>query len=58
MNRIASEKPLVGLPLNDVLSWKRPANPAGCFCETGSREHKWGMIFEVIHFALVQKDSA
>ncbi|MDB6027491.1 MAG: hypothetical protein JWM68_3714 [Verrucomicrobiales bacterium] len=58
MSRLTAEKPLLGRPLNDVLTWKRPVNPAGCFCEAGSREHKWGMIFEVIHFALAQKGSA
>jgi hypothetical protein len=58
MNRLAEDKPLLGCPLNEILSWKRAANPAGCFCEASSREHKWGMIFEVIHFALAQKGSA
>jgi hypothetical protein len=58
MSRVAAEKPLVGLPLNEVLSWKRAANPAGCFCEADSRQHKWGMIFEVIHYTLAQKGSA
>jgi hypothetical protein len=54
MNRIASEKPLLGRPLNDVLTWERATNPAGCYCEAASREHKWGLVFEVIHFALAQ----
>ncbi len=58
MSRVAADQPLLGRPLNDVLAWKRAANPAGCFCEAASREHKWGMIFEVIHFALAQKGSA
>ncbi len=58
MNLVAAEKPLVGCPLNDVLAWKRSSNPAGCHCEVGSREHKWGMVFEVLHFALAQKGAA
>jgi hypothetical protein len=55
MSRIAAEKPLLNRPLNDVLSWKRGFNPAGCHCETESREHKWALVFEVIHFALVHR---
>ncbi len=52
---VAAEKPLLGRPLNDVLSWNRSPNPAGCQCDAGSREHKWGLVFEVIHFALAQQ---
>jgi hypothetical protein len=52
--QVEAEKPLLGRPLNEVLAWKRAPNPAGCNCEAGSREHKWGIVFEVIHFALAQ----
>jgi hypothetical protein len=58
MSQIAAEKPFVGCPLNDVLAWKRSVNPAGCNCEAASREHKWGMVFEVIHFALAQRGAS
>jgi hypothetical protein len=54
MRQVEAEKPLLGCPLNEVLAWKRSSNPAGCNCEAGSREHKWGIVFEVIHFALAQ----
>jgi hypothetical protein len=54
---IATEKPLLGRPLNDVLTWVRPANPSGCFCDVERREHKWGLVFEVIHFALAQREN-
>lgn len=57
MSRVAAEKPLVGRPLNDVLAWKRSFHPAGCYCDAASREHKWGMVFEVIHFTLAQKEA-
>jgi hypothetical protein len=56
--RVAAEKPLLGRPLNDVLAWMRSPSPAGCQCEAGSREHKWGLVFEVIHFALAQRERA
>jgi hypothetical protein len=26
-----------------------------CYCEPKSRQHKWGLVLETIHFALVQK---
>ena len=56
MGSIADEKPLLGRPLNDVLSWERAANPSGCYCDIERRLHKWGLIFEVIHHALVQNE--
>jgi hypothetical protein len=55
---VQSEKPLLGRPLNDVLNWERPCNPAGCYCDPASRQHKWGLVFEVIHYALVQREIA
>jgi hypothetical protein len=56
MVAIDHEKPLLGQPLNDVLAWQRQATGAGCSCEPGDRKHKWGLVFETIHFALVQRD--
>jgi hypothetical protein len=53
---IANEKPLLGRPLNEVLAWNRQFSPAGCYCDAASREHKWGLVLEVIHYALVQKE--
>jgi len=54
MGSIANEKPLLGRSLNDVLAWERAANPSGCYCDIERRMHKWGLVFEVIHHALVQ----
>jgi hypothetical protein len=56
MDDIAREKPLLGRSLNDVLGWERPAMPSGCYCDIARRTHKWGLVFEVIHFALVQQE--
>ena len=39
-------------PLGDVLEWQRPRLGPGCFCEVESREHKWGLVLETIHYAL------
>jgi hypothetical protein len=57
MQSIATERPLLGRPLNEVLAWVRPPNPSGCYCDQERRNHKWGLVFEVIHFALVQREA-
>jgi hypothetical protein len=55
--RIATEKPLLGGFLDQVLAWPRPYSPAGCYCDQDSRQHKWGLVFEVLHFALAQREA-
>jgi len=57
VSAIASEKPLLGRPLNAVLDWTRPKSPAGCYCDADSRQHKWGLVFEVLHYALAQRQN-
>jgi len=52
---IATEHPLAGRPLDAVLSWARPMSSAGCYCDASSREHKWGLVLETIHFALAER---
>ena len=52
MATIAVERPLHGQPLDDVIRWTRANSPAGCYCETESRQHKWGLVLETIHYAL------
>jgi hypothetical protein len=58
MNAIQSERPLGGQPLNAVLSWQRPTCAPGCYCDAASRDHKWGLVLETLHYALVQKELA
>ena len=58
MDAIGAERPLLGRPLDAVLSWERPTAPAGCLCEAGSRAHKWGLALEVIHYALAHAPRA
>lgn len=52
MASIAVERPLHGQPLDDVIRWTRANSPAGCYCEAESRQHKWGLVLETIHYAL------
>jgi hypothetical protein len=54
MSAIASERPLLGRPLDDVLAWPRQSRSSGCYCDADSRLHKWGLAFEAIHFALAR----
>jgi hypothetical protein len=58
MSAIDHEKPLSGERLDAVLSWHREPNAAGCYCDSASRNHKWGLVLETIHYALVQQELA
>jgi hypothetical protein len=58
MASIEGEQPLLGHPLEAVLRWPRGRGPAGCYCAATSREHKWGLALETLHFALAQNDPA
>jgi hypothetical protein len=58
MAAIDREKPLKGRTVNAVLEWRREPSGAGCYCEASSRDHKWGLVLETIHYALVQKELA
>jgi hypothetical protein len=53
---IESEQPLLGRPLNEILTFQRRFSPSGCYCNADSRTHKWGLVLEVIHYALVQRE--
>jgi hypothetical protein len=53
---ITNECPLASRLLDDVLSWNRPFSPAACYCDADSRMHKWGLVLEVIHFALATRE--
>lgn len=53
MRTITSEKPLLGKSLDDVFSWEDfKFNPSGCYCTKPARDHKWGIVLEVVHYAL------
>jgi hypothetical protein len=54
---IEREQPLLGQALNAVFAWQRPNDLAGCYCEPASRKHKWGLVLETIHYALVQRET-
>ena len=50
--------PLLGRRLDEVLTWQRPVCSARVLLRGGqSREHKWGLALETIHFALAERES-
>ena len=55
METVAGERPLRGQRLDDVLHWSRPNSPAGCYCDVESRQHKWGLVLETIHYTLAEE---
>lgn len=52
---IEQEKPLLGKSINAVLTWEHTTKHCGCYCDQPSRNHKWRIVYEVIHYALVQR---
>jgi hypothetical protein len=58
MVAIEQDRPLLGKPLNNVLAWQRPTTGPGCYCEPSARKHKWGLVLETIHHALVQREGS
>ena len=42
--------------MNEVLTWQRASSPSGCYCDADRRAHKWGLVLEVIHYALAQRE--
>jgi hypothetical protein len=56
MASIAAERPLLGRRLDEVLTWRRAVCSTGCYCEPASREHKWGLVLETIHYALAERE--
>ena len=57
MSEIEEEKPLLGKSLDEVLKWIRTFDPEGCYCKSDSRNYKWGLVFEVIHYTLAQHEN-
>ena len=54
MAAIEREKPLPGSRSTTCSAWDRPAIGAGLLLRAGSRQHKWGLVLETIHFALAR----
>jgi hypothetical protein len=58
MAAVDREKPLLGEPLDRVLTWDGAATAAGCYCQASDRMHKWRIVLETIHYALAQRENS
>lgn len=56
MRAVTADQPLLGRPLEAVIGWRRGDSAAGCYCEAASREHKWGLALETLHYALARRE--
>lgn len=56
LDAIANDRPLAGAPLDEILNWNRPACAAGCYCDDDSRQHKWGLVLETLHYAIARRE--
>ena len=56
MAAVQGEKPLEGERLDAVLSWQMAPDAAGCYCEASSRQHKWNLVLQTIHYALAKQE--
>jgi len=41
-----------------VLAWNAAQSAAGCYCELSDRLHKWRLVLETIHYALVEREGS
>jgi hypothetical protein len=57
MAAVDVDKPLLGEPIDRVLSWPAPTSGAGCYCQPSDRIHKWRLVLETLHFALAQREA-
>lgn len=55
LSTIRQEQSMVGKPLKEVFRWQRPASAPACLCEAASRDHKWGLVLETVHYALANQ---
>jgi len=53
LSEIESWNELTGCSLSEVLSWAPDINPAACLCMPGNRNHKWKMVMQTVHYALM-----
>jgi hypothetical protein len=52
LGALENEKPLLGKTLDQAIDWDARISPAGCVCTQGSRNHKWNIVLQTLHFAL------
>jgi hypothetical protein len=56
MAEMDSYQPLIGMRLDDALAWNPPISQSGCLCSQAAQNHKWRIVLQTIHFALVNHE--
>ncbi len=56
--RMRDFQPLVGQPLDDVLTWDPDLKMSGCMCSSLDQAHKWRVALQAIHFGIKQRGTA
>jgi len=54
LREIEHDQPLLGHPLDDVLTWSFPETTSGCYCQRHVGLRKWGLVLSTIHYALAR----
>ena len=47
--------PLLGRPLDEALDWGPRSSPSACLCTQASRNHKWRIVLQTIHYGLTRE---
>ncbi|MEC7777466.1 MAG: hypothetical protein VYC32_15360 [Planctomycetota bacterium] len=55
MDKIRQPPQLPGSSLGKVLEWSPPSSPAGCLCSESSRDHKWRIVLQTLHYSLLKE---
>jgi len=55
LKEIDDQKPLLGQPLDEALSWEPDIVPSGCLCGEESRNHKWKIVLQSLHYGIVNE---
>ena len=55
LEKIGQPPALPGRSLGKVLEWTPPSSPAGCLCSQSSRDHKWRIVLQTLHYSLLKE---
>lgn len=55
MEKIRQPPKLPVRSLEKILEWSPPASPAGCLCSESSRDHKWRIVLQTLHYSLLKE---
>ncbi len=50
---LQAEQPCLGQPVAAALAWSPTVSPEGCLCTAASRAHKWRIVLQTLHWALM-----